>query len=50
MILDSFRPVLKNGQTTGAKDGKDKRFVVPLSNRPDVHLLKIVAMVKGEFQ
>jgi hypothetical protein len=49
VILDSFRPVTKNGQTTGAKDVKIN-VLVPLSDRPVVHLLKIVTMVKGEFQ
>jgi hypothetical protein len=48
VILDSFRPVTKNGQTTGAKDVKIN-VLVPLSDRPVVHLLKIVPMVKGEF-
>jgi hypothetical protein len=49
VILDSFRPVTKNGQTTRAKDVKIN-VLVPISDRPVVHLLKIVTMLKGEFQ
>lgn len=47
--MDSFRPVTKNGQTTRAKDVKIN-ILVSLSDRPVVHLLKIVAMVNGKFQ
>jgi hypothetical protein len=48
VILESFRAVPKADQSTG-KSVKIK-VLVPLSDRPDVDLLKVFAMVKGEFQ
>lgn len=47
--LDSFRTVSPVGQSTEANDVKIN-ILVPLSDRPNVHNLKVVAMVKGEFQ
>jgi hypothetical protein len=47
--LEEFRKSPNNNQNTGAKSVKIK-VKVPLSDRPDVDLLKVVAMVKGEFK
>lgn len=46
--LDSFITI-PDGEKSKAKDVKIN-ILVPLSDRPDVHKLKVVAMVKGEFQ
>jgi hypothetical protein len=46
--LEGFRAVPKDSGS-GAKSVKIK-IKVPLSDRPDVDLLKVVAMVKGEFK
>jgi uncharacterized protein YpmB len=46
--LDSFHTVTQ-GQNSGAKDVKIN-VLVPLYDKPDVHNIKVVAMVRGEFQ
>jgi uncharacterized protein YpmB len=46
--LSSFQTV-PQGQNNKAKDVKIN-VLVPLSDRPDVHNIKVVAMVRGEFQ
>jgi uncharacterized protein YpmB len=46
--LGSFQSV-SQGQNNGAKDVKIN-VLVPLSDKTDVHKIKVVAMVRGEFQ
>ena len=46
--LDSFITI-PDGEKSKAKDVKIN-ILVPLSDRPDVRKIKVVAMVKGEFQ